>query len=487
MNTSINQVVVAGLRSERSSGSQSEERGHQTSQRPEANWQLPSILPRLVNGRELNRLVYGYRFDPLFIQWRRQIARRHGELIEEIRRLSLRLIHERPGRALKEKVDRFLRSPLVQCDILHDTWLDQGGPFRHLTLAERQATFYTLWKDRIDDFELLPSPLNPSIACSEPFYRRGKPKHDGRWRNFYSFGIARTTRQRLVHVALAAATCNQYRAQSMYNGGMSAVADEVTRIFTDHPELTHWAKLDIQNCFDNIRLTSAHEFLPLAPKVIQQTVAINVKEAIDQRESDHRRYEHYLRRCTGLFASGPSLALPQGAASSALVAYSLIESGLPPFSPDRVMLYGDDLLVLGESQEEVRAQVCRFRSLFERHPAGPLQITLEGEGKLQEGFEFLGMEFKRIMQSRTTGAPLSLFTSVRLPASLRTRFIDNVRSRVEQAIEYGDPELSEASRYVRGFWGSKPTHDRVELLLQACLLIEQLGADSGPIWNIMAG
>ncbi|MBB5409143.1 hypothetical protein HDG34_003080 [Paraburkholderia sp. HC6.4b] len=193
---------------------------------------------------------------------------------------------------------------------------------------------------------MLPWSLDPSVPCLEPFYRRGKSKGDGRWRTFYTFGIVRSTRQRLVDAALAAASCRMYRGQALYGGGMSTVVETITQMLKDNPLLTHCAKVDIRNCFDNIRLDLAQEVLPLTPKVIQHTVAIDVKEAIDQRERDHRRYEHYLRRCDEFFASGPSLALPQGAASSPLVAYWLIEAGLPPLPPGRVFSYGDDLFVL---------------------------------------------------------------------------------------------------------------------------------------------
>lgn len=451
---------------------------------PASTWQPPRIIPRLVLDSAINPLVYGYRYDPQFQQWRRLAALRRGELIEAIQRKSLRLMTDRPGRALKDAVKSFFRSRLVHFDELHRTWVDGNGPLGHQTLSERQAAFYARWRGCQQGGELLQWSLDPSIACAEPFYRRGKPKRDGGWRTFYTFGIARSTRQRLVHAALAAASCNQYRAQAMYDGGMSVVVDEIRRMLNDNRRLTHCAKIDIRNCFDNIRLGSAHEVLPLAPKVIQQTVAINVKEAVDQRERDHRRHDRYIRRCDELFASGPSLALPQGAASSPLVAYWLIEAGLPPLSPDRELLYGDDLLVLGESQDDVSAQVCRFRRLFERHPAGPLQIKHpQPEPRdVRDGFKFLGIEFRRV--ERTADGTGSYFVSARLPAEARAQFLDNVRSRGSQARECGDNELSDASSYVRGFLGSRPTDDRVELLLAACAVIEELGIDSAPIWAL---
>jgi hypothetical protein len=96
------------------------------------------------------------------------------------------------------------------------------------------------------------------------------------------------------------------------------------------------------------------------------------------------------------------------------------------------------------------------------------------------------MEFKQVMRDKTIDAQRSIFVSVRIPPKVRIRFLDNVRLRVERALEDGDPQLLDASRYARGFWGSKPTHDRVELMLEACSLIEELGADPSPIWDIMA-
>lgn len=433
----------------------------------------------------LNSLVYGYRHDPAFRQWRRRGVRRHGKLIEAIRANSLRLIVDRPGRALREAVKCFLLSRSVQFDVLHDTWLDHKGPNGHLTLPERQATFYEQWREWQEGGELSPWPLDPSQACTEPFYCRGKSKSDGRWRTFYSFGIARTTRQRLVLAALDAASCNQYRDQAMCRGGMSVVVSDITRMLKENARLTYCATIDIQGCFDNIRLASAHDVLPLGPKVIQQTVAINPKEAIDRREREHTRHDRYLRRCDEFFASKPSLALPQGAASSSIVAYWLVEAGLPPLPPDRVFCYGDDLLVLGESPDDVRAEVCRVRRLFERHPAGPLQIVSEEPCDVRDGFEFLGIEFRRVQM--TADETDSYAISARVPPEARARFLDGVRSRVSRAVECGDTALSEASGYVRSFLGSRPTHDRVELLVAACTVIEDLGIDATPIWELGVG
>ncbi|WP_152611831.1 hypothetical protein [Burkholderia sp. ABCPW 111] len=448
-------------------------------------WQPPRIIPRLTSDRRLDPLVYGYRYDPEFKQCRRRGVVRHGKLIEAIRAKSLRLITDRPGRALKDAVKCFLRSRLVQFDVLHDTWLDHKGPNGHLTLPERQATFYARWRDWRAGGELLQWSLDPSITCAEPFYRRGKPKGDGRWRTFYALDIARTTRQRLVQAALAAASCSQYRVQAMFRGGMSIVVSEVTQMLKDDASLTHCAEIDIRNCFDDIQLVTARDVLPLSPKVIQQTLAIYAQEAIDQRVREHRRRDHYLRRCDELFASGPSLALPQGAASSSLVAYWLIEAGLPPLPPDRVFLYGDNLLVLGESPDDVRAQVCLFRRLFERHPAGPLQIEAGEPRDVRDGFEFLGIEFRRV---QTTADETDNYgISARVPPEARARFLDGVRSRVARAMECGDTALSEASRYVRSFLGSRPTHDRVELLVAACTVIEDLGIDATPIWELGVG
>ncbi|MFP3433581.1 hypothetical protein SB781_27755 [Paraburkholderia sp. SIMBA_061] len=452
---------------------------------PASTWQPPRIIPRLVLDSALNPLVYGYRHDPEFQQWRQIAARRRKELIETIRRKSLRLVTDRPGRTLKNAVKSFLQSRLVHFDELHRAWLDGDGPFGRQTLAERQAAFYARWKAWQQGGELLRWSLDPSVACQEPFYRRGKPKGDGRWRTFYSFGIARTTRQRLVHAALEAASCDQYRTQAIYCGGMSAVVGAITRMLDDNPLLTHGTTVDIRNCFDNIRLESVYEVLPLTPKVIQHTVAINVKEAIDQRERDHQRYEHYLRRCYEFFASGTSLALPQGAASSSLVAYWLIEAGLPPLPPDRVFSYGDDLFVLGESQDDVIAQVCLFQRLFERHPAGRLQIDWEPPCDLRDGIEFLGIEFRRVCLT-TSGAD-GYFVNARLPREARTRFLEGVRVRAERARKWGDGNLSDASRYVSSFLGSHLTDDRVELLVAACSLVEDLGIDATPIWDLGAG
>jgi hypothetical protein len=424
-----------------------------------------------------------YRQDTDFRRWLRRIQLRHNSLRDDIFLNRPMSIYEKPTRSLRRAVTRFFRSHDVQWRQFHDAWM-RGGDSKTQTIAERQASFYEFWRSSSDG-STLPWELDPSKQCDETFSARSQEKKIGGWRTVYKFGLVRSTRHRMVLTALraAAATCSGFNY--VQSGGLAQLAKDVTRAIRETPGLNSFASFDIRTCFDAVDLSDAHLVLPVGRKVVQQTIAIDPREAIDQRLPEHRRFSvryHFLYRSQS-FATRSPLALPQGAASSPIVAYTLIQAGCPPLPYDRVFQYGDDCLILGTSQQDVEAQSTLLTTQLERHAAGPLQLHMQDSGRLEDGAQFVGLcvlAKPGRPGSQGNGFPWesdSAFVSVRVGTEARERFRAIFRNKIALGIASHDFDLTEACSYAKHFLLSKPTDDRFELLNEACGIARDLGAN----------
>jgi hypothetical protein len=275
-------------------------------------------------------------------------------------------------------------------------------------------------------------------------------------------------------------------------GGRNSVVDEIIAASDADKSLTHWAKLDIANCFDNINLARAHEVLPVKRKVIQHTIGINSQEGIDRRQNEHIRHSrltietasttgtpatvHGGRRLDSIyseernqsFASRYPLMLPQGAACSPFVAYWLIEEGLSPMNAARAFMFGDDLLILGRSEYEVHAEAYRFVDLFATHSAGPLQVGCLEFGRLDDGVDFLGLEITAPEE------PAQQCARVALSLEKHHRFKTTLREKAVRGFGAGDAQLSEANAYLTRFLAGSPPQVRPSIKADAVGAIARL-------------
>ncbi|MDO3621829.1 hypothetical protein Q3O98_12030 [Ralstonia pseudosolanacearum] len=438
--------------------------------------------------------VQAYKYNPEFRTWLRAASAFCTKRLLAIENRSLLLVADRPSKTLRDRVDRFLRAPDVHLFYLHKEMMRAGGVLSGHTLEARQAAFFGLWRV-VREGGSLPRELNPSKACGEPFNMCSQRKSSGRgWRTVYKFGIARCVRQQIVNDALMAASASQYRTQFMYTeGGRHEAIRAIETVVDSDPSLTHWAKLDLANCFDNINLSRAHEVLPVKRKVVQHTISINQQEAIDRRQLEHLQFERskqiLLDSLSGSdywpSASSYPLTLPQGAATSPRVAYWLIERGLPPLNPAREFMYGDDLLILGQTTQEVSVRASMFRELFRRHAAGPLQLIGE-VGELAGGVEFLGMHISRAEHHSLFTGKQATYAAVDLADGARERFLAKVRAKIQSGVASGDVALTEACRYIERFLNALPTGNRMPLVLAACAVARQCGGDPNAVMNVIA-
>ncbi|MFL9904781.1 hypothetical protein [Paraburkholderia sp. RL17-337-BIB-A] len=454
---------------------------------------------------DIEASAIAYAGDPAFRNWLGAVARFRDKRLRDIEQHSVRLMAESPGKQLRERVDRFMRSYEVQWWHLHSEWMRKGGALKGVEMIARRATFFELWKAANEGCPL-PWELDPGKACSEGFARHEMPKRGGRGsRRCFSFGVAGRTRQKIVDAALKAAGCGLCRAQFIYaEGGRLEAIDEIARAINANPMLSHYAKLDLANCFDNIDLARAHEFLPVRRKVVQHTIGIDRREASGRRNHGRVLYPtstvaSALHRTSSDDAESVSilspdkvldhlairypLLLPQGAACSPRVAYWLIEKGLPPLDPARAFMYGDDLFLLGQSEREVRAEASWFGTLFSTHAAGPLPVGRVEIGATAGGAGFLGIEI--IHEQVSPPLPGLRVSAVALSVNeeSRRRFMENARELISRGVAYGDESLSEARVLIQGFLNAAPRQDRISLFLE----VLQIANDSEADLNVLYG
>ncbi|RZF28073.1 hypothetical protein EVC45_20200 [Paraburkholderia sp. UYCP14C] len=171
------------------------------------------------------------------------------------------------------------------------------------------------------------------------------------------------------------------------------------------------------------------------------------------------------------------LALPQGAASSPLIAYGLLEQALPVKYLEHSFPYADDLLITGNSKEDVAAKVSLYEANLVRHPAGPLHLGRVEYGEIaDEGcFEFLGLVFS--VQSRERSG----LRSVRVEVPMEKRF--EFRERLQKAVEEDviDGATSRTCEYLVGFLSAAPTDDHERLVELACEIAQAAGLQTSPL------
>ncbi len=285
--------------------------------------------------------------------------------------------------------------------------------------------------------------------------------------------IGVTARQLLVCEALSAFYRRRPWSQMLFAGGLPAGVADIKAALTN-PELTHYAIVDVAAFFDNVDLRGATCCLPLDRKVMENTLCVSPPD--DERTHGTR----YVRICASeVVDADRPLALPQGAVSSPLIAYGLLEEALPLKDLEHLFPYADDLLIVGESEEDVRAKVSRYATSLVRHPAGPLHLGPIEYGEISEDtcFEFIGVTF-HIEDTLATD-----HRRVRAEASTekRSKFGDRLRYALADDMEAKDRFLGKTSGCLVGFLAGVPTDDREQLVELACDLAKAAGRRVFPL------
>jgi hypothetical protein len=397
--------------------------------------------------------------------WRRQAFSHRNAMLSSLTLLA-RKNGAAPTRTLRALVGRYLASKDAQLLALRRA-MSRG---RDAQDRGWEREFYKRWRQYRQgrDIDEL-NPMKPSNERRRTWLQQ-KNRLGGGDRRLWKFGPCMTSRQLLVAEAMGAIAKRRLWSQTLFDGGRVAAVQQIKEALRD-PACTHFAYVDVAGFFDNVDLRGATHLLPIDGKVMENTLCVN------STSSNVEHGNRYMRDsvCDDVAVCRP-LALPQGAASSPLIAYWLLEQAFPARDVEHSFPYADDLLMLGESEEDVAAKVSRYESNLVGHPAGPLQLRVLERGETMGGFEFLGVMF---YVEEGEDMPRVVRTEVTMENG--RAFREKVQRTVSHDARTGDRFLSKTCEYLTGFLASMPTDDHECLVRFACDAAKAAGVQASPL------
>jgi hypothetical protein len=275
-------------------------------------------------------------------------------------------------------------------------------------------------------------------------------KSDGGFRKTWRFGLMMRARHILVKEALTPLLEGRIWRQMCFDGGRLVGLNDVRNALRDS-RYSHFAHVDIASFFDSVDLRGATHLLPLHRRVMENTLCVRPQD-----------WSATLKECgRSLSTDGDidvrrPLALLQGAASSPLIAYYLLEFAFEGMQD--VFPYADNMLILGSSREEVDAKVSCYRSALLGHPVGPLHLRAVefGEVTRSDGLDYLGVNFATTDTGYAAYRPVTATVS----ASTLSSFLERLDARLMRHTAGNVLMLEMACKSLRGFMLAMPTDDR---------------------------
>ncbi|GEC34894.1 hypothetical protein N181_15430 [Sinorhizobium fredii USDA 205] len=270
-------------------------------------------------------------------------------------------------------------------------------------------------------------------------------KSGGGLRPIHAFGPIDRVRQRL---ALAAYGDRLKTAPGIYsakgNGGRGAALAKVISLLELDGAVAWAAPLDIKRFFNTVNHGWLVKNLPLPKTFTKSTILL---------DDGGEHVGEFMRDCFGMARTRAKLTgvsqvadmmlrelwntsragLLQGAATSSAIATHIVADVLADLMlPQGVFLivYADDILLLGAKKEAVERAVLTLCGTFASHPAGPFVLHRANPRRVSDGFEFLGMSFRR-QRGRVVCRP-----DVDALRRARTRIVKTLLSVLEDTAEF---------------------------------------------------
>lgn len=203
---------------------------------------------------------------------------------------------------------------------------------------------------------------------------------------------------------------------------------------------------DIKDCFGSITRKMVRRVLPFIPQsVLNATIFIPEETDISyhpyHKDKDHRS------------AQAIRTALPQGSISSSIVASKVLQPHLEKLGARFVAIHVDDVLIGGETEEEVRTILKALASSLEKQPDGSLRLTSSMFELGDYTMNYLGYRIRRRSLEFGGGgrAQPSDRSFSRFNQRLASRLLLSCRDSWVTEIE------KECARYVRSFpaWSTR--------------------------------
>ena len=259
-----------------------------------------------------------------------------------------------------------------------------------------------------------------------------KQKPSGQGRPILDYGIENRALQKLVNRAMEPFITlhpNQYA----YYGGRDAACQALREAIEDGFK---WVtEIDVRDCYPSFDEEKIHNLLPLRERrVVDHVIA-----------ATHLNLVPYNPRDWGA-RSEVRTGLPQGSATSALVAETMLKPTLKTLTDNvHVINYADNIWLLTRTKGEACASQTLSDALA-HHPAGPLTPRIERIRRVNWGFPFLGY---RVKGRRGT----VIFELVEAKFEDFERIMGEHLREDQSALFRGELQ-TKSEDYVKSFWSS---------------------------------
>jgi len=242
--------------------------------------------------------------------------------------------------------------------------------------------------------------VNLWAASQEEVRETMLPKATG-WRHIYSFGLDHRTRQEMVRRVIAARGDLHDAQRSARGGGLEGVSRDVCEALRSG--YNYAVLLDIQNFYPSIGREVLATRLKMPARVVDANMSpenFNVRTSLVGDNAQGRGSTPLdgmtMFRMRSSRANGYRRGLPQGSAASSIIAEAIMKD-LVQALPQGVVAFSwcDDILVLTRTRTDADLSVARIRAAAAANPAGPFGFKRVQIRRVQDGFDFLGMRFRR--------------------------------------------------------------------------------------------
>lgn len=242
-----------------------------------------------------------------------------------------------------------------------------------------------------------------------PAIVRSVRKRNGESRPTYNFATPDRIGQTMARIALqpfAALEIQGYQFAALPGRGDRAAIEAVFESIEDG--YVWVSEIDIRNCFGSFSQHEVVRSLPIPLGVAEAHVApLFLRVTGDGVVARQPQGGRTTRRAS-------SLGLPQGGLASSIVAHMLIGrmlqefSALTPVEGVKVLVWSDNILVMGKTQLQTQTAIRSLCSVIGRHPTGSFTTTETEVRHVEEGFRWLGRRFIKRLDGRSLAVPLPI-------------------------------------------------------------------------------
>jgi hypothetical protein len=233
---------------------------------------------------------------------------------------------------------------------------------------------------KLDPWKGTPEPVAVSF--------RKKKSNPKKRRITMNFGIENCALQYLILMVLQQ-TADLHPYKYATKGGTHAATKQVAKAMIDGN--LNAVELDIKDYYPSVVGEKVPELLPLPKKVTQHTaICRHLNLTIGNLDDLFGTASIFTQDLLAEARHG----IPQGSAASNLIAEILLSHTLNHTlnqspTPGRVFSYADNILIMGQNEDDVKSTQLALESALKAHPAGPLVPTVK-TFKAGDPIDFLG-------------------------------------------------------------------------------------------------